>query len=63
MDDEEYWSHLETLVLLRIHLLESRLADYGNWKTGHRAAELFECWKNELECYKDLKKFVDKKKG
>ncbi|QQZ64551.1 hypothetical protein JI735_34520 (plasmid) [Paenibacillus sonchi] len=63
MNEDEQWALLETLVVERIQFLESRIASYTKWKSGYRAAELLEGYKQELGCYRDLKAFVDTKRA
>lgn len=63
MSEDEQWELLEKLVVDRILFLEFRIANYNEWKSGFRAAELLVELKQELGCYRDLKAFVDEKRA
>ncbi|OPG89568.1 hypothetical protein B2I21_36220 [Chryseobacterium mucoviscidosis] len=57
MTEEESWSLLLTLCYQRIHWLESRISICESLNQDVK------CYKKELTCYQDLKKFVDEKLG
>lgn len=63
MTEEESWSLLLTLCYQRIHWLESTISIYENLNQEDRPVRLLKCYKEELVCYQDLKKFVDEKLG
>ncbi|KAA8758027.1 hypothetical protein [Paenibacillus sp. UASWS1643] len=57
MTEEQSWSLLLTLCYQRIHWLEARISICESLNQDVK------CYKAELACYQDLKKFVDEKLG